>query len=157
MVNEDRKILLVVDVQESLCTGDTDKVLQYVKDHGKDYDEIIAFVCTFAVENFSRFAVSGTPASKEHTPLIREAAPGCRILVTGGYGIPDTDLDDFAFAHTDVIGCGPEAGILAAAFQLFDCGYDFSVLTDYCYSTAGEETKTSAIVLMKKLFGKAIT
>lgn len=85
------------------------------------------------------------------------------IIKYGTYGLPD-NFDSFETAGTylpnkgvyDIIGHDTDACVMAVAFQLFDKGYDFRVLTKWCYSSGGIEMHRMAVELMKRNFGRAV-
>lgn len=85
------------------------------------------------------------------------------IIKYGTYGLPDS-FDSFESAGVylpkkgvyDIIGHDTDASVMSVAFQLFDKGYDFTVLTRWCYSSGGTEMHRMAVELMKRNFGRAV-
>ena len=147
-----KKILLAVDVQPEFADkdGNYERILKFIKDG--DYDEIVATQCVNSKD-------SAWVKYQDWTKLMDGAKPlefdYDRKYEKKGYG-----LDDYSVlkkdAHYDIIGFNTGACVLKIALDLFDRGYDFFVLTAYCYSDSGEEHHKKGLWTLNNLLGKAV-
>lgn len=159
------KILLVVDLQEAFRKEPAYSICQdFIKEHRKDYIRIIKTVFYNPKEkgnrNYKRF-LGYTDECMTTDEISTATLDKDTIIKYGTYGIRGdiSDMGSGIYLPTkvsyDVIGCELDACIMAIAFQLFDGGLDFHILTDYCY-TANNELRDAAILLMRRNFGKAV-
>lgn len=146
-------ILLVVDLQREFYepSGNYERILNFVKTT-KDYDKIIATRCRNSYDSpFYRYhnwfdCLNGVQ------PL--DFNPD-KIIEKVTYGLPNYNVLSKK-NHYDVIGYNTDACVLKVAMDLFDKGYDFNVLTKYCYSSTGEAQHRSGIKLLRHLMSDAI-
>ncbi|MGK7390802.1 MAG: isochorismatase family protein [Candidatus Cyclobacteriaceae bacterium M2_1C_046] len=62
-------------------------------------------------------------------------------------------LEDNSIDEVHLCGVDTDACILATAYELWDLKIPFKVLIDHCVSSAGDNTHSSAHLLMNKNFG----
>lgn len=161
------KILLVVDLQEAFRhEPEYTKCRRFIKEHKNDYVRIIRTVFANPKgyretnKNYERYL--GFTEESMTPDEIRKSIMEPDTIVKYGYGIPGNlkDMNSSGYLPTDVsydvIGCDTDACVMAVCFELFDNGYDFHVLTDYCYTTGGWTVQEAAVKLMKRNFGKAV-
>lgn len=148
------RILLAIDVQPEFgkkCPEEYDKMLSFLKDHGKDYDLLVAsqFInkpdspYVKYLEWDSMNTINSLDFYADH--IVRKTS----------YGLPNYRFiseDD----TLDVIGMDTDACILKVAFDLFDMNANFRILTEYCYSSAGASAHEAAVALMQRQFGSAV-
>ena len=149
-----KKILLAVDVQPEFADkdGKYEEILEFINKSRNNYDEVIATVCKnkpdspfVRYENwYECFAIKSLDFKADN------------VLEKFGYGLPEYESILPKDAHYDVIGFNTEACVLKIALDLFDKGYDFNVLTDYCYSKSGYDKHMNGVTLMTRLMSKAI-
>lgn len=76
------------------------------------------------------------------------------------YSVDDTVIDFIKsnnITHLDIVGCDSDACVLATCYKLFDNGIDFTILTDFLYSTSRDTSiNDSAIKIMKRNFGSCV-
>lgn len=127
------KILLVVDLQKQFNYGGYRKCLEYIREHGGDYDKIIATVFQQDRKingNYKRLKYDGCMDASERDIEFRADM----VVIKHGYGLP---RNFFSKKDTvDVMGCETDACVLATCFNLWDDGIDFAVLWDYVYTSA---------------------
>ena len=147
-------ILLAVDVQKEFQDqdGQYDKIVSYIKNAVGKYDLIYATVCTnhpdspFVQNNVWLDCLNGLE------PL---AFSTDKVVVKCGYGFLDyhwLDIRD----HYDIIGFNTDCCVMKVALDLFDRGYDFNVITDYCYCSGGNEEHQRGVGLMRDLLGQMV-
>ena len=147
-----KKILLAVDVQPEFADkeGHYEYILNFIEN--SDYDEIVATQCINSPD-------SAWVKYQDWTTLIGGAKPlefgYDRMYEKVGYGMDDYSVLDKS-AHYDIIGYNTGACVLKVALDLFDLGYDFNVLTDYCYTDSGKDHHEKGLWTLKNLLGKAI-
>lgn len=147
------KVLLVVDVQKEFNKNNLDylKLLGFIIKHKKDYDLIIA--TQFKNTEDSQFSTYlNCDDMQSISPL--EFKSDVK-LIKNQYGLNSYSIIP-RNSHIDVIGTGTDSSIMKVAFDLFDRRFDFSVLTEYCYSPGGEQYHNMAVDIMKRNLGSAI-
>ena len=77
------------------------------------------------------------------------------VIEKYGYGLSDYACLNKADNY-DIIGFNTDACVLKIALDLFDKGYNFRVLTDYCYSSEGLDHHLNGVELLKRLISKAV-
>lgn len=148
------KILLAVDVQREFRDQDGryDKIISYIKSAAGQYDLIYATVC----------------ANKPDSPFIKnkvwfDCVNGVEpldfspdeVFVKYGYGFLDYSWLDPKNQY-DIIGFNTDCCVLKVALDLFDRGYEFHVLTDYCYASGGEEEHLRGAAVLRDLLGQMV-
>lgn len=149
-----KDVLLVVDLQQEFKDkdGGYDELLHYVRCAGPKYDAIIGTICLNTPDNnFVRYGnwtdCMGSFLGLEYTPDL--------IIVKHGYGLDDYNILD-KNNHYYIMGMNTDACVLKVALDLFDRGYEFTVLGDYCASNGGLGHHIRGISLMQTLFPEAI-
>ena len=148
------KILLAVDVQKEFRDqdGQYDRIVSYIKNAAGKYDRIYATVC----------------ANKPDTPFVKNnvwldcldgveplAFSPDKVFVKYGYGFLDYSWLDPEDQY-DIIGFNTDCCVWKVALDLFDRGYAFHVLTDYCYSSTGEEEHRRGVAVLRDLLGQMV-
>ena len=148
------KILLAVDVQKEFRDqdGQYDRIVSYIKNAAGKYDRIYATVC----------------ANKPDTPFVKNnvwldcldgveplAFSPDKVFVKYGYGFLDYSWLDPEDQY-DIIGFNTDCCVLKVALDLFHRGYAFHVLTDYCYSSTGEEEHRRGVAVLRDLLGQMV-
>lgn len=151
-----RKVLLVVDLQPEFKDDDGvyNKILKFVRDNEKDseYASIVGIVCY----------------NKDGSSFVKYT--GWRKLITSRKGIeynPDLEMHKIGYGltsydnlsknfHYDIVGFNTDACVLKVALDLFDRGYDFSVLSKYCYCRRGKERHENGLQMLRYLVGDAV-
>lgn len=146
------KILLVVDLQPEFRDndGEYERILEFVKTT-KDYDKIIATQCfNFSDSAFIKYECwydcQGKLKELEFRPYF--------IIAKSTYGLTDYTLLNKEWDY-DIIGFNTDACVLKIALDMFDMGYNFRVLTQYCYSSEGLESHLRGKEVLKANLGKA--
>lgn len=148
-----KRILLVVDLQEEFYekSGNFERILNFVKTT-KDYDKIYATRCGNSYD--SSFYKYHNWSACLHGVAPLPFNPD-KIIDKTSYGLPDYRVLSKE-NHYDIIGYNTDACVLKIALDLFDKGYDFNVLTKYCYSSTSREQHISGVKLLKHLMSDAI-
>lgn len=151
-----RKVLLVVDLQPEFKDSDGvyEKILEFVKSQEKDgtYATIVGIIC----------------GNKDNSSFVKYT--GWRKLIGGGKQIeynPDVEINKIGYGltnydnlsksyHYDIVGFNTDACVLKVALDLFDRGYDFSVLSKYCYCRRGKERHSNGLAMLRYLVGDAV-
>lgn len=149
------KILLAVDVQQEFrdSDGHYEKILKYIEDNRDVYDLIVATVCHNDKDsNFVRYGhwydlLNGQPNHLDFYPDV--------IFNKKGYGLPNYKLLPMDAEYT-VIGYNTGACVLKVCLDLFDKGYTFRVLPDYCYSSDGLSKHLLGVEVLHNLLGSAV-
>ena len=147
-----KKILLAVDVQPEFKDkdGHYEQITDFIKK--SSYDEIIATQCVnspdspwIKYQGWDKLMDGAKPLEFSYD----------RKFEKKGYGMDDYSVLE-KNAHYDIIGYNTGACVLKVALDLFDRGYDFSVLKDYCYSDSGMEHHKKGLWTLKNLLGNAV-
>ena len=149
------KVLLVVDLQLSFKLEPYySRILDYISRHRSDYDIVVAtrFQNTEA-SPFVRYCNYTEVIALEQLEFKNDM-----VIDKSTYGIGERwcKYFDRLLAEVTVIGCDTDACVLETCFQLFDNNIKFKVLTDYCYSTGGQDCHEAGVKIMKRNFGKAV-
>ena len=146
------KVFLVVDLQTEFRDNDGqyERILEFVKTT-KDYDKIIATQCfNLSSSPFIKYGCwydcQGKVEDLEFTPYF--------ILAKSTYGLTDYTLLDEEWEY-DIIGFNTDGCVLKIAFDMFDKGYNFRVLSQYCYCSTGIEAHTFGKAVLKNNLGTA--
>ncbi len=146
------KILLVVDLQPEFrdSDGQYERILEFVKTT-KDYDRVIATKCYNSNESsFVKYDCwhdcLGNVKELEFNPTI--------TIVKFTYGLNDYSILNFNDTY-DIIGFNTDSCVFKIALDMFDRGYDFRVLTQYCYSSNGLHNHLRGKEVLKANLGTA--
>lgn len=151
-------ILLIVDTQPSFANGFTadriEKIKEYVKTHQKEYSEIYSTVLQNNVTSAFVENLDWKECMEEEAPFVK----GDVVLSKHTYGLSEQRIKMLKVknATIDVIGGNLDTCIMAIAYQLFDNGLNFRILTDYCFSSSGALYYNAALKIMKHSFGRAV-
>lgn len=146
-------ILLAIDVQKEFSNndGNYERIVNFIN-NAKEYDKIVAtrYLNTLG-SNFVKYlnytkCIDGV-YDLEFNPDL--------IIDKYGYGLKDYSIFSKE-NHYDLIGLNTDACVLKISFDLFDLGYDFNILTDYCYSSSGLDAHLRGIEVMKSVFGSIV-
>ncbi len=147
-----KNILLAVDVQPEFADkdGQYQRILDFIKN--SEYEEIVATQCVnetgspwIKYQNWRKLLDGAKPLEFKYD----------RIYEKKGYGLDDYSVLD-KNAHYDIVGFNTGACVLKVALDLFDRGYDFNVLTSYCYSDSGAEHHEKGLWTLRNLLGSAV-
>ncbi len=147
------RVLLAVDLQREFDDGlgNFERICAFARAR-KGYDRVIATRCRNGPESpFVRYD-NWYDCQGEILPLEFEAD---LVLDKYAYGLPDYSVLDRK-DHYDIIGFNTDACVLKVALDLFDRGYDISVLTEYCFSSEGEEDHRYGVKLLRRLMSRAV-
>lgn len=172
------RILLAVGLQDAFAVEPYySKCIDYIKKHTAEYTKVIhTYFANPRMhyvtghddrsddiqknKNFKKY-IGYTEEGLSSDDLMRALHdPDSRLksgyLIQGN--ICDISSNEYLpnHCHYDLIGCDTDACIMGIAFQLFDNEYDFSILTEYCYSSGGKEYHDMAVKLMQRNFGSAV-
>ena len=148
------RLLLVVDLQKEFsdrCKSKYDEIIGWVTNHSNEYDSVVA----------TRFM------NKPNSPFIKYL--GCNkmqsvrdlefkcdtIIDKCSYGLQDYSWIPEKYS-IDIVGMDTDACVLKIAFDLFDMGKDFKVLSNLCWSSGGETAHNNAVSLMRRQLGDGI-
>lgn len=146
------KILLVIDIQPAFSLEPYySKVLDYITNNSKSYDQVIATRFINSEESVF-FKKLGYKKAMKREPL----SFGYDILIgKRTCGIGQGYCQKLLKGHdVTVIGCDTDACVLETCFQLFQNNVDFKVLKDYCYSTGGLDYHEAGLKVMERNFGE---
>ena len=147
-----KNILLAVDVQPEFADKERhyEQIINFIK--SSNYDEIVATQCINSpnspwvkYQDWKNLMDGARPLEFHYDCMYEKV----------GYGMDDYSVLE-KDAHYDIIGYNTGACVLKVALDLFDRGYDFNVLTDYCYSDSGKEHHEKGVWTLKNLLGKAV-
>lgn len=152
------KILLVIDLQDDFKVSPYyEKINKFIKEHKKDYKKVlyVYFYNQNSNKNFKRY-LKWDNKGVSNTFLLSHFNTA-KYLYKSGYGLDYMHLNHLDKEYTyDLVGCDIDACVMAIAFNLWDSNYHFRILTDYCYSSGGDEYKKSSVLIMKRNFGSAV-
>jgi nicotinamidase-related amidase len=148
------KTLLIVDAQPSFAGEQiAKKITEYVNTHKEEYNEIYSTVFQNKEDSMFVKLLDWKGCMDEEYPFVK----GDIMLSKSTYGLSAKQIETLKATNStiDVIGGDLDACVLAIAFQLFDNEIDFRILTEYCFSSAGEPYFCAAERIMKHCFGSA--
>lgn len=147
------KVLFIVDLQKQFkdSFGEYEKCLEYISANRDSYDKIIATLFTQKNPNPNYIRKLGWEGCSDVDESDFEFdLNDVTVITKNGYGLPyyDFDPNDEYF----VMGCDADACVMAICFNLWDKGIDFTVLSDYVYTT-GKISKNEILKMYKRNFG----
>lgn len=154
--------LLVIDLQNSFKDKTCemyDKVLNFIK-YVDNYDYYMGTV--FVNEDIYGMYKNklNYTECKEDTVDYLTYGKDFKLFRKSTYSVDDTIIDFIKsnnITHLDIVGCDSDACVLATCYKLFDNGIDFTILTDFIYSTSRDTSiNDSAIKIMKRNFGSCV-
>ena len=161
MIQPSRSALLVIDVQREFLTDSTrDRVpkIQGLAESGR-YD--------YCVLTYYKNSPGSPSCTRLHWYHAMDACAGSLLirppagLLTAvqeksTYALPHGSLPKLfgLCAHIDVVGFDTDACVLAAATNLFDAGYDFDVLGDFCASTNGRDYHEAGMKIINRVLAR---
>lgn len=149
-------VLLVIDLQQQFSCSESEKVIDYCKNHVCPYDKVIFTVFHNTPDsNFVKHLGWKECLNTSKDDLLL-SEKGSFIEIKNGYAFKDIAQYCTTEDTIDIVGGDADACILATAFDLWDKGYNFHILTEYIYTTATDFTKEDVIKLMKRNFGDCI-
>ena len=144
------RVLLVVDLQKEFAVEPYhSKVVDFIKTHKSDYDKVIAtrFINTKDSPFVNKLGFN--EAMKRHDlDIPYDELFGKHTYECGNGFYKHMKADDVY-----VIGCDTDACILSMCFEMFRLNVNFKVLSEYCYSSGGEEYHNAALTIMRRNFG----
>lgn len=147
------RVLLVVDLQREFIDseGQYERIVNWVKTV-KGYDKVIATKCLNSKDSpFIKYE-NWYDCIDSVNELEFKAD---EVIEKYGYGL--INYDKLSKNDTyDIVGFNTDACVLKVALDLFDRNYNFSVLTEYCYSSNGLEHHKYGVELLQRLMSKAI-
>lgn len=163
------KYLLVIDLQKQFKDkgGEYERCLQFIKEHGHEYDWVFATVFRQSPKENANYIQhlnwkGCLPEQDEDDNIVSlvknwlEFKPPLAIRKCG-YGHDCLNQLFFDDDEIHIIGCDLDACVMAICFNLWDAGFtNFKVLTEYCYTTAKDFTKEDVIKIMRRNFGDCI-
>ncbi len=150
------KYLLIVDLQKEFAIGEKgvevyNKCIEFVKEHSSDYDSTIA--CVYVnIDNPNMQRLVQWDGCKSIQGLDFDAD---KYFQHSGYSIGAYDSIVYN-DEVDVIGFDTDACVLNACFDLFNIGCKLRILTDYVYSSGGQNYHIAGLMIMKRQFGRAV-
>lgn len=148
--------LLVVDVQKEFVKGVYTlgifrQISQYVESH--NYSTVIGTVFKNTVKSNFVKMLDWHKCMHSSKPAV-----ACdKVFEKQGYGLSADNIEQLRkYSRVDIVGIDTDACVMAVAFQLFDAGLNFRILTRYCYSVGGRVLHKAAVTLMRRNFGKAV-
>ena len=146
------RILLVVDLQPEFRDNDGqyEKILEFVKTT-KDYDRIVATKC-YNAENSSFVKYDCWHDCLDKVEELEFKAD--EIIAKVSYGLTTYSLLNPKYSY-DIIGFNTDCCVQKIAMDMFDRGYDFRVLSQYCYSSLGLQAHLRGKESLKINIGKA--
>ena len=153
MVANKENVLLVVDVQPDFVEDKEvyNKIVEYITTNRREYASVISCITRpQATEQFNKYLNWDAILAKRPIEFKSDMD-----IIKNQYGLNSyTSIPKDC--HIDVIGMDTDKNVLKVAYDLFDRRYDFSVLTQYCYSSGGKEINQKAIDVMRSNLGRAI-
>lgn len=150
------RILLAIDIQRQFDdkSEEFQKIVNFCNNHREEYDAIVPTL--FVNENRlfeDKLHWNGCKMIKREDCLVKPK--NSKIIFKSGYALSNLKFlqrDD----HVDVIGCDSDACVLAICFQLWDAGMDFSVLSNFIYTTLKKYGNETSLSIMKRNFGSCV-
>lgn len=152
------RVLLIVDIQKEFNSNEKyNYIINKIPELKKQYDLTYA---TLFVQNIEENNLYNEKLSWHKCIDINDTSfdfdiSDIKVIKKYGYGIKNIEQ---YFDKTDeiyIIGCYTEACIMSICFQLWDLGYNFTLLSDYTYSGPNIENET-ILNQMKINFGICI-
>lgn len=152
------RFLIVIDLQEEFAKGFKGKNI-YKRALNYVYANKDKYHCVFAAvyqQDTMTFINMQRKLNWDECQSVKPVEfPYDRIYYHSGYSIneyPNFQQGD----RVDVIGFDTDACVLAACFDLFNIDCDLHILTDYIYSSGGEDMHKHGLAVMKRQFGKCV-
>ena len=161
MIRPSRSALLIVDVQKEFLTDTTrDRVakIQALTESGRyDYCVLTYYKNSLQSPSYRRLHWYHAMDACAGSLLIRPPA-GLLTAVQEKttYALPHESLSKLfgLCAHIDVVGFDTDACVMAAATNLFDAGYDFDVLGEFCASTNGWDYHEAGMKIISRVLAR---
>ena len=161
MIKSSQNALLIVDVQKEFLTDSTkDRVpeIQKLTEAG-DYDYCILTYYKNALQSPSYKRLHWYQGMDACSSSLLIHPPASLLTVVEEkttYALPHKDLYALVglCSHIDIVGFDTDACVMAAAVNLFDEGYDFDVLGEYCASTNGRDYHEAAMKIINKVLAR---
>lgn len=163
MTKPSRNALLIVDVQKEFLTDTTrDRVpeIQRLTETGR-YDCCILtyYKNTLQSPFYNRLhRYSGLDACSDSLLIHPPAGLPTVVEEKTTYGLPHQDLPRLVgqCSHIDLVGFDTDACVIASAITLFDEGYDFDVLGEYCASTNGRDYHEAGMKIINRVLARQL-
>ena len=165
-------VLVVIDLQKQFRdeNGEYEKCIGYVKKRFEDSYILGTIFTNFNDSMYEKHLKWSGCKDVDYTDI---EYPYHHLLLKRSYGINQNDgfvhslgaILEFAEKQQNscvpkikyqLIGCDADACVLASAFELWDKGYDFEILSDYIYTTAEDIDKNMILKIMKRNFGDCV-
>jgi nicotinamidase-related amidase len=151
-----KKILLVIDLQHSFEHSENPKAAEYCLTHRTDYDRVIfTYFRNVPNSNFVKHLKWKECFDTSESDLLVQIDNSV-TEVKNGYAFRNISKYCAKEDTIDLIGCDADACVLATAFELWDQGYHFRILSEYIDTTATSFTKSDVLRLMKRNFGDCL-
>lgn len=161
MIEPSRNALLIVDVQKEFLTDSTKdrvpRIQQLVETGGYDYCILTYYKNTPQSPLYHRLHwYDGMDACTDSLLIHPPAGLLTVVEEKTTYALPCKDLFDLVglCSHIDLVGFDTDACVMAAAVNLFDAGYDFDVLGEYCASTNGRDYHEAAMKIINRVLAR---
>lgn len=149
-----KKVLLVIDLQKEFYSAEKyEKVLNFIQSSKNEYDMILATIFKNYIDK-NNFKEKLDWYDCKNTSLESIEFSPDEVIFKNTYGLNYSNLNKKY--HYDIVGCDSDACIMATAFNLFDAGYDFSILSEYIYTSTNRFENETVIKMMKRNFGKCV-
>lgn len=167
--NGSKNVLLVIDIQKQFNYPRTlyKKCLDFIAENQDEYDAVIGTVFKNTLPNFYVHLDWSDCADASIADIEYKADA---IIIKNTYAFDLNDIQqavilnngkDFDFkdiwnvGHFDIIGSDADACVLATAYKLWDADKDFTLLTDYIYSSS-MPLLIPTFELMRRNFGDCV-
>lgn len=161
MLKASQNALLIIDVQKEFLTDSTrDRVpaIQTLAETGGyDYCVLTYYKNTPGSASCRRLHwYDGMDASAASLLIHPPAGVPTVIREKSTYALAQQVLSDLMglCAHIDLVGFDTDACVMATAIALFDGGYDFDVLGDYCASTNGRDYHEAGMKIIHRVLDR---
>lgn len=161
MTKPSHNALLIVDVQKEFLTNDTrdrvPKIQRLVESGSYDYCILTYYKYTLQSPFYKRLhRYSGLDACADSLLIHPPAGLPTVVEEKTTYGVPYQDLSRLVgqCSHIDLVGFDTDACVMATAITLFDEGYDFDVLGEYCASTNGRDYHEAGMKIINRVLAR---
>lgn len=161
MIRPSKNALLIVDVQKEFLTDSTrdrvPKIQKLTETGGYDYCILTYYKNSPQSASYNRLHwYDGMDACADSLLIHPPAGLLTVVEEKTTYSLPHKDLPALVghCSHIDIVGFDTDACVMAAAVNLFDEGYDFDVLGEYCASTNGHDYHEAAMKIINKVLAR---
>lgn len=175
-IKESFKVIIAIDLQKQFKdnNGQYEKCLDYIKSHINDCYVLGTVFYNYDDSMYEKH-LNWLECKDISLDDLSENVeyPFHKLILKSGYGLGSDNYFDFVLTEIYkiasekqnsespniefcLIGCDADACVLATAFTLWDKSLNFTILSDYIYTTAEDINIDNVLTIMRRNFGDCL-